>query len=69
MCLTTLFNGIQNSGLALMIGFRIQGSQLMHNLPNPTQQHSKHQNRGEEIEKCLDRGLEPTYYSSIFKLI
>ena len=27
---------------------------------------SKHQTRGEEIEKCLDGGLEPTYYFSIF---
>ena len=28
--------------------------------------HSKRQTRGEEIEKCLDEGLEPTYYFSIF---
>ena len=28
--------------------------------PNPSQQHSKCQTRGEEIEKCLDGGLEPT---------
>ena len=24
---------------------------------------------GEEIEKCLDGGLEPTYYFSIFKMV
>ena len=33
--------------------------------PNPSRQHSKQQTRGEEIEKCLDEGLEPTYYFSI----
>ena len=27
---------------------------------------SNRQTRGEEIEKCLDGGLEPTYYFSIF---
>ena len=36
--------------------------------PNPSRQYSKHQTRGEEIEKCLDEGLEPTYYLSIFNL-
>ena len=36
-------------------------------LPNPSQQCSKHQTRGEDIEKSLNEGLEPTYYSSIFK--
>ena len=34
--------------------------------PNPSRQYSKRQTRGEEIEKCLDGGLEPTYYFSIF---
>jgi len=29
---------------------------------NPSRQYSKRQTRGEEIEKCLDEGLEPTYY-------
>ena len=33
---------------------------------NPSRQYSKHQTRGEEIEKCLDGGLEPTYFFSIF---
>ena len=31
-----------------------------------TLQYSKGQTRGEEIEKCVDEGLEPTYYFSIF---
>ena len=35
--------------------------------PNPSRQYSKRQTRGEEIEKCLDEGLEPTYYFSIFR--
>ena len=35
---------------------------------NPSQQYSKCQNRGEEIEKCLDEGLEPTYHFSIFRM-
>ena len=30
--------------------------------------YSKRQNRGKEIEKCLDEGLEPTYHFSIFIL-
>ena len=34
--------------------------------PNPSRQYSKRQTRGEEIEKCLDGSLEPTYYFSIF---
>ena len=29
-------------------------------------QYSKRQTRAQEIEKCLDEGLEPTYYFSIF---
>ena len=37
-------------------------------LPNTSRQYSKRQTRGEEIEKCLDEGLEPTYYFSIFTL-
>ena len=28
--------------------------------------HSKRQTRGEEIEMCLDGGLEPIYYFSVF---
>ena len=36
--------------------------------PNPFWQYSKRQTRGEEIEKCLDEGLEPTYHFSIFNL-
>ena len=36
--------------------------------PNPSRQYSKRQTRGEEIEKCLDEGLEPTYHFSIFNL-
>ena len=39
----------------------------MQNLLNPPQQYSKRQTRGEEIEKCLDGGLEPTDHFSIFK--
>ena len=35
--------------------------------PKPSRQYSKRQTRGEEIEKCLDGGLEPTYYFSIFR--
>ena len=38
----------------------------MHNLPNPTRQYSTCQTRGQEIEKCLDEGLEPPYHFSIF---
>ena len=37
-------------------------------IPNPSRQYSKRQTRGEEIEKCLDEGLEPTYYFSIFNI-
>ena len=33
---------------------------------NPSRQYSKRQTRDEEIEKCLDEALEPTYYFSIF---
>ena len=33
---------------------------------NPSWQYSKRQTRGEEIEKCLYRDLEPTYHFSIF---
>ena len=36
--------------------------------PNPSRQCSKRQTRGESIEKCLDEGLEPTYYLSIFRI-
>ena len=39
----------------------------MGNLPNPPRQYSKRQTRVDEIEKCLDEGLEPTYHFSIFK--
>ena len=35
---------------------------------NPPWQYSKHQTRAKEIEKCLDEGLETTYYFSIFIL-
>ena len=59
---------IQNSGLAPIAGQVIHGSQLMHNLPNSPWQYSKRQTKGEEIEKCLDGGLEPTYNFSIFSL-
>ena len=38
-------------------------------VPNPSCQYSKRQTRGEEIEKCLDEGLEPTYYFSIFNSV
>ena len=34
--------------------------------PNPLSQYSKRQTRAEEIRKCLDDCLEPTYYFSIF---
>ena len=33
--------------------------------PNPSRQYSKHH---DEMEKCLDEGLEPTYYFSIFDI-
>ena len=39
----------------------------MQNLSNPPWQYSKRQTRDEEIEKCLDEGLEPIYHFSIFK--
>ena len=32
----------------------------------PPWQHSKLQIKAEEIEKCLDEGLKPIYYFSIF---
>ena len=67
--LITLFLGIQNSGLTLIIGLRIHRSQLMRNLLNPPQQYCKRRTRGEDIEKCLDEGLEPTYYSRIFRSV
>ena len=54
--------------MALIIGLRIHGSQLMCSLPNPIQQYSKHQTTAEAIEECLDEGLEPTYYFSIFSI-
>ena len=38
----------------------------MCNLPDPPWQYSKHQTTADEIGKCLDEGLEPTCYSSIF---
>ena len=57
---------IQNSGLAPIAGQVIHGSQLMHNLPNSPQQYDKCQTKAEEIEKCLNEGLEPTYHFSIF---
>ena len=38
----------------------------MRNVPNSPQQYSKCQIRGEEIEKCLDEGFEPTYNLSTF---
>ena len=37
----------------------------MHNLHNPSQQYSKRQTRGEQLGKCPDEGLEPTYYFRI----
>ena len=40
----------------------------MPNLPNTHQQYSKRQTRADQVEKCLDEGLEPTYYLSIFNL-
>ena len=58
----TLFIGNQNSGLALTLVSSAHGSQLMRNLQNPSRQYSKHQTRPEELERCLDKGLEPTYY-------
>ena len=65
--LNTLFTDIQKSGLANIIGSSFHRSQLLRNLPDPSWQYSKCQTRGEEIEKCLDGGLEPTYHFSIFK--
>ena len=37
----------------------------MRNL-NPPQQYRKRQTRADDIGKCKDKGLEPTYYFSIF---
>ena len=56
--LNKLFTDIQNSGLTVVSCCGI--------FSNPSRQYSKRQTRGEEIEKCLDGGLEPTYYFSIF---
>ena len=39
---------------------------VMQIFQNPPWQYSKHQTRAVEIEKCLDEGLETTYYFSIF---
>ena len=50
-----------------IIGLSSQGGQVSRNLPYPSWQYSKRQTRGEEIEKCLEGGLEPTYYYSIFR--
>ena len=33
---------------------------------SPPLQYNKHQTRADKIGKCLDEGLEPTYYFSIF---
>ena len=52
--LITLFIGIQNSGLQVIIGSSSHKSQLMCNLQNPALQYDKRQTRGEEIEKCLN---------------
>ena len=60
-----LFNGIQKSGLELIIGSGIQRSQLMCNLLGTSQQYSKHQTRAEEIEKFLDKGLDSLYHCSV----
>ena len=34
--------------------------------PKPSQQNNKRQTRREKIEKCPDKGLEPTYHFSTF---
>jgi len=60
--LTILFIGINNSGLKLIIGSRTHKSQFL----NPPKQRSRCQSRDKEIEKCMDEGLKPTSYSSIF---
>ena len=39
----------------------------MRNLPNPPWRYSKLKTRAEELEKCLNEGLEPTYYFNIFR--
>ena len=62
----TFFTDIQNSGLAHIIGTSSHRSQLLWNLPNPSQRYSKRQTRDKEVEMCLVEGLEPTYYFSIF---
>ena len=51
--------------LAHIMGSRTHGSQLMHNILNPPQQYSKRQTRADEIEKCQNEGLEPTYHSLV----
>ena len=61
-----IITGIQKSGLVLIRGLRIHESQLMRHVPNAPWQYSKHQTRAEEVERCLDEGLKPTYHFSIF---
>ena len=58
-----LFIGFQNSGLTHIVGSR---TKLMQNLPNLPWQYSRCQTKGEEIEKCLEEGLGPTYHFSTF---
>ena len=46
--------------------FKVLRSEQSCNFPNPTRQCNECQTITEEIEKCLDEGLEQTYYFSIF---
>ena len=49
------------------IGWSIHETQLR-NLPNPTWEYTRGQTIAEEEEKCVDEGLEPTYYLTIFMM-
>ena len=41
----------------------------MRNLPNPPRQDGKRQTRADGIGECLEEGLEPTYYFSVFSSV
>ena len=66
--LIMLFTGIRNSGLVLIIGSKILGSQLMRNVLNLPRQYSKHQTKAEEIEKCLDESFGQLIISVSFTM-
>ena len=51
----------------LIVGSKIH-EKLRKNLLNPPWKYSKHQTRAEKIQKCLDEGIEATYYFSVFRI-